>query len=343
MVAQIRRSSFLGQNGRQIPKVPAQLCFADRLGAFKVRWALGRMKYAVEPGLYAVGEPDSDSHVFVTANYKLSFDMLRKELVGLDCWIMVLDTKAINVWCAAGKGTFGTDEMVRRIKVVELDKIVSHRRIIVPQLGAVGVAAHQVRKRTGFSVIYGPVRARDIRAFLKAGLKATEQMRQVSFSFCDRLVLAPVEFMMGGKYLLLAMAGLFIVSGLNPGGYSSDLAMKNGFRSVANVFGGFVAGSVIGPILLPWLPGRSFSFKGLSAGLIAAVALIWLRLTGGGLETVAWLFMIAAIASFATMNFTGASTYTSLSGVRKEMRVAVPLQVVAGSVGLVMWMISKFI
>jgi acetyl-CoA decarbonylase/synthase complex subunit gamma len=301
------------------------------------------MKYTVEPGLYAVGNPDSGSHLFVTANYKLSFDALRKELAGLHAWIMVLDTKGINVWCAAGKGTFATEEMVRRIKAVGLEKIVSHRRIIVPQLGAAGVAAHQVRKRSGFSVIYGPVRASDIPAFVEAQNKATEQMRQVQFSFFDRLVLTPVEFIMGGKYLFLAVAAVFVLSGLSAAGYSGDAVMKNGVRSAANIFVAFFTGSVVAPLLLPWLPGRSFALKGFWVGVIAAAGLIFLQMTGGRLETMAWALLIVAVASFATMNFTGASTYTSLSGVKEEMSVAVPLQAIAAVAGIAMWLVSRFI
>ena len=112
------------------------------------------------PGLYAVGEPDRESDVFVTANYKLSFDILRRELKGLNAWIIVLDTKGINVWCAAGKGTFGTNELINRINEINLHNVVSHRRIIIPQLGAVGVNARIVHQRTGFRVYFGPVHAK---------------------------------------------------------------------------------------------------------------------------------------------------------------------------------------
>jgi acetyl-CoA decarbonylase/synthase complex subunit gamma len=301
------------------------------------------MKYTVEPGLYAVGNPDGDSVVLVSANYKLSFDALRKELGGLDAWIVVLDTKGINVWCAAGKGTFGTDEIVNRVWLTGLEKIVNHRKLVLPQLGASGVAAHEVKRRCGFSVIYGPIRACNIIAFIKASMKATAQMRQVRFSLYDRLVLTPVEFVMGAKYLLFAIALFFILSGINASGYSSHLAVKNGVRSAANLFSAYLAGALIGPLLLPWLPGRSFSFKGFSAGLIVAVVLSLLRLMGGRLETIAWVFLIAAVSSFITMNFTGASTYTSLSGVKKEMRIAVPLQLAAAVLGTGMWIVSRFV
>ena len=100
----------------RVPRIATELRRQDRLGALKVRLCIGRMDYGVGPGLYAVGNPSADSPVLVSANYKLSFDRLRRELGGLDLWIMVLDTRKINVWCAAGKGTFGTEEIVGRLE-----------------------------------------------------------------------------------------------------------------------------------------------------------------------------------------------------------------------------------
>ena len=141
------------------PVVSTSLSWSDYLGAWKTRWGIGRMDYTVEPGLYAVGKPDNESPVLVSANYKLTFDTVRKNLVGLDCWLLILDTKGINVWCAAGKGTFGTDELVRRIEASELSKYISHKKLVLPQLGATGVSAHEVKRQSGYDVNYGPVRA----------------------------------------------------------------------------------------------------------------------------------------------------------------------------------------
>ena len=109
-----------------IPRVRTELTWADHMGACKARWAVGRMNCRIEPGLYVVGDPAAESPVLASANYKMSFDRLRSELAGLDAWILVLDTKGINVWCAAGKGTFGTDELIRRIESTRLPEIVSH-------------------------------------------------------------------------------------------------------------------------------------------------------------------------------------------------------------------------
>ena len=127
------------------------LSFRDVLGGWKARWGINRMGYETEPGLYAVGSPDSTSPVLVSANYGLTFNVLRKNLSGLDCWLLILDTKGINVWCAAGKGTFGTDELIDRIGAVGLSEVVTHRNLILPQLGAPGISAHEVKQLTGFS------------------------------------------------------------------------------------------------------------------------------------------------------------------------------------------------
>jgi acetyl-CoA decarbonylase/synthase complex subunit gamma len=56
-----------------------------------------------------------------------------------------------------------------------------------------------------------------------------------------------------------------------------------------------------------------------------------------------WALIFPTIGSFMSMNFTGASTYTSLSGVRREMAIAVPLQKAGAAVGLGLWLIGRFV
>ena len=302
------------------------------------------MDYLIEPGLYALNRPDQDSPVLVTANYKLTFDLFRSALPGLNAWILVLETYGINVWCAAGKGTFGTEELVRRIKESNLAEVVAHREVILPQLGAPGVAARGIRKATGFEALFGPVMARDLPKFLASGNKATPEMRNKDFPFRERLVLIPIELVAALKILLPAGAVMLLLVGLfGPAGFAENIRTFGLFPFIA-ILTAVAAGTVALPLLLPWLPGRAFALKGAVVGAAAALGLaVALNIIGTGppsslkLESAAWMILVPALAAFLGMNFTGSSTYTSLSGVRKEMRRAVPAQIGAGVVGLALW------
>jgi uncharacterized membrane protein YiaA len=268
------------------------------------------MKHRVEPGLYALGNATANSPVFVSANYTLSFDALRQALAGREAWIVVLDTAAINVWCAAGEGTFGTDELVRRVEETDLKQVVSHRTLILPQLGAPGIRAHEVKRRIGFKVEYGPVRATDLSEYLKSG-RASPEMRRVRFGLRERLALVPVE-VVGAIFYLVPVA----VAAYLAGGWMSVL------MAVAAVF----VGTLAFPILLPWLPAKTFSGKGFFLGGIVLLPFplaIFLGRPGDwafklGFALANFLVFVAATA-FLALGFTGSTTFTSRSAVKREI------------------------
>lgn len=293
------------------------LTASDRRDHILARWGLDRGGHRVDPGLYSLGHPGPDSPVFVSANYTLSFDSLRSALRGIDGYILVLDTKGVNVWCAAGKGTFGTDELVSRISSTRLADLVKHRELMVPQLGATGVSAHEVERSTGFRVRYGPVRADDIPVFLEEG-RATPEMRTVRFDLVDRVVLIPVELVHVLLPALVAVVVLYIL-----GGPAASWA------AVASV----TAGAVLFPILLPWLPTPNFSTKGAILGLAVAVPFAATALTSYGAGPIwyragwalAFLAGMPAVTAFLALNFTGSTTFTSRSGVKTEIFSYFPL------------------
>ena len=326
-----------------VPLVSTSLTAADHLGAWRVRWDIRRSHYRVAPGLYGVGRPDAASPVLVTANYKLTFDALRRELPGLDAWVLVLETCGVNVWCAASKGTFSTAELARRVVSVRLAAVVSHRRLVVPQLGAPGVAGHQVRRACGFSVTFGPVRAADIPAFLAAGMEATPEMRRVCFPLRDRAVLIPVELSAAWRWKLLAavvvLAFLLGIGGdrlFSPAAYGLRLAMVYG-----SVLASLLGGAVVVPLALPWLPGRAFAAKGaLVGGVVATAGLAAFWTTLPPLVLAVLLLAVTAATSYVAMNFTGSTTFTSLSGVEKEMRAWLPLQVGAAGLAAVLLVVQ---
>jgi hypothetical protein len=331
-------------SGISVPQISTKIQSSDILGTIMVRWGINRDNYKVLPGLYGVGSPNNSSDVFVTSNYKLSFDTLRKNLSGINGWILVLDTKGINVWCAAGKGTFGTKELISRIRSVSLEKIISHRRLILPQLGAVGVSAHLVKAETGFNVHYGPVRASDIRKFIDSEYRADKEMRKVKFGLWDRMKLIPVELIYGKYYLLAALVIISLLSciGLRELSFYSIWKIIN--PSIINLLLAYISGIVITPVLLPYIPARRFSIKGLISGVVISIILFLIRMKGDNFpEMISWLFIISSVSSFLAMNFTGSSTFTSLSGVKKEMKVAIPLQITLCTIGIILLVISKLL
>jgi hypothetical protein len=312
-----------------------RLTARDRWDHFLARVGWKRGKHLVEPGLYALGNPTPDSPVFVSANYSLSFDALRSSLDGIDGYILVLDTKGINVWCAAGKGTFGTNEIVLRVMITHLGEVVQHRKLILPQLGGPGVAAHEVKRRTGFWVEYGPVRAADLPEYLKTHT-ATPEMRRVEFPLRDRLVLIPVEIVQTFLPTLLAAVVLYFL-----GGWISSLAAGSA------VF----AGIVLFPILLPWLPTHNFSTKGFILGGLVALPFAlsvflrhpdwaWWRQVGQAME---FLLAMPAVTAFLALNFTGSSTFTSRSGVKREMFASIPAMAWTFGVGILLALVLVFI
>lgn len=321
-----------------IPKMmstTSEMTSANYWDHFVARIGIRRDKHLVAPGLYRLGSPKADSAVFVTANYSLSFDALRTSLRGLDAYILVLDTKGINVWCAAGKHTFGTRELIRRIKAVHLDEVVTHRKLILPQLGAPGVAAHEIRQQTGFVVEYGPVRAADLPEYLKTH-QATPEMRKVAFPLRDRLVLVPVELSIILLPALVAIGVGFLIGNL-------PYAL-----AVLTVI---LCGTAFFPMLLPWLPSRDFSTKGTFLGLIAAIPFVlsvlvqhsdwsWYRQAG---QIVGYLLAMSSSIAYISLNFTGSTTFTSRAGVRKEIYTYIRPMAICFGLGLVSLLVFAFV
>ena len=303
-----------------------------------------RNQYKVNPGLYCVGNPSSDDPVLVTANYKLSLDALRKELTGINSWILVIDTRGINVWCAAGKGTFSADEIALQVQRTRLSEVVSHRELILPQFGATGVASHELKQKCGFKGVFGPLRATDIPQFLNNNKQADETMRTVTFSIGERLVLVPVEISLIWMIFAIVTLAIFILSGIGPDIYSFEAAWQRGVTATVATMLAIVAGALITPALLPWIPGRQFWLKGiLAGGLVGLAHFLFVSTNNNIIEDIGILVWISATASYMAMNFTGATPYTSLSGVEIEMRRGLPIQCSGIFLALVLWITAPFI
>lgn len=324
-----RSCSCLKENppSAKIQTTDSTITSANRLDHVLARWGWRRETHRVEPGLYRLGNPGGDSPVFASANYTLSFDALRSALAGTDAWILVLDTRGINVWCAAGKGTFGTAELVRQIGCTGLAGVVRHRKIIVPQLGAPGISWPEVVRQSKFLVEYGPVRARDLPEYLRTHT-ATPVMRQVEFPLRDRLVLAPVEFVQSALPMAVAAILLFFLAGPVAALAAVSAAL---------------AGTILFPAFLPVIPTHDFSSKGLVLGLFTAIPFAFIFGTDPALPrwadaagAAAALLTIPAVVAYLALNFTGSTTFTSRTGVRKEIFRYIPFMALMAGAGTIL-------
>jgi NAD-dependent dihydropyrimidine dehydrogenase PreA subunit len=160
------------------------------------------------PGVRTIGRPDETSPVLITGNYDLTVRRVMRDVRGVDAWLVVAPSRGINVWCAAAGGHLSTHDVVRALKTSGIEQRVRHRHAILPQLAATGVHGTDVANRCGWSVRFGPVYARDIPAFLAAGQKKSDAMRQVAFAASERWEMAaawasPASVLVGaGAWLL---------------------------------------------------------------------------------------------------------------------------------------------
>lgn len=339
-------SGFINSKYGMIPVVKTDLDREDYKGHIRSRISSYRDNFTINPGLYAVGNPDTSSHIFVTANYKMSFDLLRKSLKKINGWILVLNTGGINVWCAAGKGTFSTEELIKQIKSTHLKDIAPSGKIILPQLGAPGINIVAARKATGFNILYGPVKAQDIPEFLQCNYKANSSMRRVTFSIKERAILIPIElFMIKKKFLAIALI-ILIYGGLTLEGIIFNKIPETSLPLLIALVISIISGTIITPLLLPYIPFRSFALKGAISGL----SLLYLADYIFGIFTKTNPFLKIAIiilgtlfSSYTALQFTGSTPFTSLSGVKKEVRFTLPIYISAIVISIVLLIINKAI
>lgn len=270
---------------------------SERWSAFRCRLGRFGAHSRAVPGLYALGRPGEGSAVLVASSYRLSFDLLRRDLRGLDCWILVLDTKGLGVGSAAAAGLFDTEELVLKIGSSRLDRVVSHRTLILPPRGAPAVDAGLVKQSTGFEVRTGPRRAADMAPFL-AGSHAPAPAGEPRPGLLDTLVLTPVEL---GRSLMFFPGFAFAVllyAGLGPGGVSVDRAFAGSWRLLLLGLATVVCGSLAAPVLSALLPRLPLWVGGAAAALAATAALLEAARFAHGMGTylaaACWLFFPAA-------------------------------------------------
>ncbi|MEJ2709458.1 MAG: methyltransferase domain-containing protein [Anaerolineales bacterium] len=246
----------------------------------------------VRPGLYVVGNPDPNSPVLVTGNFDLTVRRLVRAIDGsLDAWVLVADSAGINVWCAAGGGYFTAEKVIAALKSSNLEKMVKHHALILPQLCANGVDGWRIRRETGWGVHWGPARAVDIPVYLAGRRKKTDEMRWVRFPLKDRLEMVTVTL---GFYGLLILLPVFFF-------------WRQMFWPVAFSLLGL---SYFYAVVHPWLPGRDGLYKSIPLTIIALAGLFVYSAFGNSLpieQLFHWMVGLTGLSVFTAAELQGMS------------------------------------
>jgi NAD-dependent dihydropyrimidine dehydrogenase PreA subunit len=155
-----------------------------------VQTLLRVLPFPCKTGLVKIGSPGRNAPVLLTCNFRLTVERVRAALEGIDAYLLVANSRGVNVWCAATGGLLTNHDVVSVLKTSGIEDLVDHRQVILPQLAATGIEGKIIHKKTGWRVVWGPVYAMSIPRFLSSGLEKTTEMRTVSFPWPQRLELA---------------------------------------------------------------------------------------------------------------------------------------------------------
>lgn len=226
-------------------------------------------------GLIRLGNPGRDSPVLLTANYVLTVARVKRALAGIDAFLLVANSRGINVWCAAAGGHLTAHDVISSLKTSGIEPLVDHRKVILPQLAATGVETAVVKERSGWQVIWGPVYASDIPAFLRAGCQKTPAMRQVAFPWRQRL-----EMAVAWAFPISVIPGVIMVS-FWPGAVATLVSL---------VWGLYLLIFISFPVYGRWL-----SPKGKRVGFI------FFDFGRGGLQLVLWGIAMVGLAVYSLL------------------------------------------
>ena len=155
-----------------------------------VQTCLRMFPFPCRTGLVEIGRPGRDAPVLLTGNFRLTVERLKHALAGTDAYLLVANSRGVNVWCAATGGLLTNHDVVSVLKTSGIDERVDHRQVILPQLAATGIEGRYVHRQTGWQVAWGPVQADAIPEFLQSGGTSTAAMRHVGFGWRHRFEMA---------------------------------------------------------------------------------------------------------------------------------------------------------
>jgi NAD-dependent dihydropyrimidine dehydrogenase PreA subunit len=165
-------------------------------------------------GLYKIGKPNKNSLVIVTGNYDLTVRRVVKHLKDIDCWLLVCDSRGVNIWCSSLADHFNTDKVINAIKLLKLGEKVGYRKLLLPQLCASNVSPKKIKNETGFTCDFGPVYIKNLKKYLLD--PKNRQIRRVTFNLGERLEMSFATIVIPSIFLFfifnfIGLKNLFII------------------------------------------------------------------------------------------------------------------------------------
>lgn len=288
--------------------------------------------YTVKPGLYFTGEKyDKNAPLLVTCNFLSTVVLLYRRLKAINLRLLIVDTNGINVWCSSGKGRFSAEEILSKLNKYDRKTVSDSGEIelILPKLSLSGVKLSKLRK-DGIRPIIGPVYAKELKHYLELPPYEDCATDTVHFGFKARAYTVVPTVVQFSKYAILMGLFIFILNNI----------FKTGFHW--QVMPITIAISLVYPILFPWLPGKRFAIKGVSLALLFSLYTVYL-FTLGRISLSLMIFYIAFIfgtSIFLALSYTGNSSVSNYSKVKKEIASFLPLSALSYVVAIVFYFIN---
>jgi acetyl-CoA decarbonylase/synthase complex subunit gamma len=123
----------------------------------------------IAPGIYPIGEPDSQSPLLVTTNFSLTYFIVSTELdgTGMAAHLAIVDAEGMSVLTAWSAGKFSGERVAKGLRELGALERVTHRTVIVP--GYVAVISGELEDALGddWRVLSGPQEASDLTPFFR--------------------------------------------------------------------------------------------------------------------------------------------------------------------------------
>jgi ubiquinone/menaquinone biosynthesis C-methylase UbiE len=298
----------------------------------------------IEPGIYRSGNPDKNSPIIATSNYIYTYIKVMRALKGIDAWVLCVDSRGINVWCAARGGNFGVRELLEAVKATNIEELTNTRTIILPQLSAGGVDSRvlpQNSQEFPFKIKYGPVWAKNLPEYLETQpARKPEKMKIAKFSLKHRMRagLTHLTFLLRKVFLWPLLGLLLVAFGLNT---FSPLNISYINIGEIIIWIGFTNLIIAG--LFPIVNfTRKFLIKGLSFGILNVILL----------GSLTWIFYNSIVTIlffspfflwlgfFCTMSFSGYTFATNPGEIQEEYPIFRDINLVLLVVSVILLLIG---